>query len=51
MKAEKIIYNGKCLDVIDEITWDWVAISGKNILATGNGDEYKKIKRCKYYHD
>lgn len=44
MKAEKIIYNGKCLDVIDEITWDWVAISGKNILATGNGDEYKKLK-------
>ncbi|XVG96156.1 amidohydrolase [Eubacteriales bacterium KG127] len=44
MKAEKIIYNGRCLDVVKETLWDWVAISGEIIIATGNGDEYSTLK-------
>lgn len=44
MKAEKIIYNGKCLDVVEETINDWIAINGKTIIATGTGDEYIQLK-------
>lgn len=42
MTADLIIYNGKCLDVVNENVWEWIAIKGSRILELGNGKDYYK---------
>ncbi|MBK5246603.1 MAG: amidohydrolase family protein, partial [Peptostreptococcaceae bacterium] len=42
MNGYILIINGKCLSMVDEIMYDWVAIKGQAIHDLGYGEEYKK---------
>ena len=37
-----LIINGKCLSMIDEIRYDWIAIKDDTIYDLGYGEDYKK---------
>lgn len=45
MYADTIIKNGRCITMRDSGEADWVAVSGKMICATGNGDAWQALMK------
>ncbi|NLT46858.1 MAG: amidohydrolase family protein, partial [Clostridiales bacterium] len=37
-----LIFNGKCLSMVDGIEYDWIVVTDEKISDAGSGDEYKK---------
>ncbi len=45
MYADTIIKNGRCLTMCGDNEVGWVAVAGKMICATGDGDEWQRLVR------
>src|SRR5690554_4514935 len=42
MKRNLLIINARCLSMVDDTKYDWIAIRDQNISSMGQGDGYKK---------